>query len=452
MGNVLSHKKDNTGSNGCQDQGQLLEEYVTITNNTSSNKQSAIEFDPAKSIAICMGIDKQQNHKFLGNNLENCAAKNATLLGKAFEADMGLQKEHVLVYTSVKEPGLCKREAIKTLILNYASKVEEDGLFAFHFSGRVAVYNSLDERNEQVHALAPVDFTGDVNSGITANDFVEWIQEANCKARHILIILDCCCAGGIGKKIASKGDVKSQIHVMCACAAEEVTLPMNVLGSSIFCYFLLHLLKKNQPKGKFALKEDMHEIAELCQSFSSLLMCYSSERGKILKPALIQPEMYSSESDGCDEIDGGNDSQRVNMLLALYDKQAQKPSLHPVARQWLRSNTVQESLRLLFSIDPLPESLYNGIWCALFYSVACIHLAYDCTHVAERNLFITVAISIMSAIGYTYPDVNITTEQLTLGIEFYYLPINSERITTGFIEKLFMDLHVNGGQNTVSMI
>ena len=87
--------------------------------------------------------------------------------------------------------------------------------------------------------------------------------------------------------------------------------------------------------------------------------------------------------------------------------------------------------------------------------MACIHLAYDRAHVAERNLFITVAISIMSAIGFSYPDVNITTEQLTLGIEFYYLPINSERITTGFIEKLFMDLHVNGGgdnQNTVSMI
>ena len=457
MGNVLSFKKDTAGSNGSQDQSQLIEDYVTITNDTSHNKQSPIEFDPAKSFAICVGIDQLQNYNSLGNSL-GIAAKNATLLGKALEADMGLQKEHVLVYTTAKEPELCKKEAIKALILNYAYKVEENGLLVFHFSGNVAVYKSLDERDEWVHVLSPGDFTGDVISGITADDFVDWIQEANCKARHILIILDCCCAGGIGKKITSKGDVKPQIHVMCACAAEEVTLPLNILGSSIFCYFLLHILKKNQPKGKFALNEDMHEIAELCQSFSSLLMCYSSERGGILKSALIQPELHSSGSDeiiSCDETDDGNNSRRLNMLFGLYDKQAQKPSLHPTAYRWLRSNPVQESLRLLFSVDPLPESLYNGIWCAFFYSVACIHLAYDRTHVAERNLLITVAISIMSAIGYSYPDVSITVEQLTLGLKYYYMPVNSEKITTTSIEKLFMDLHVYGGgddQNTVSMV
>ena len=73
---------------------------------------------------------------------------------------------------------------------------------------------------------------------------------------------------------------------------------------------------------------------------------------------------------------------------------------------------------------------------------------------AERNLLITVAISVMSAIGYSYPDVSITVEKLTLGLKYYYMPVNSERIVTTSIEELFMDLHVYGGgddQNTVSI-
>ena len=462
MGTVQSRKRASPDKS--RSAIELLEDYIIVgAVKDSTEKQSAVlEFDPGKSSAICVGIDKQQHHKFLGNNLGNVAAKNATLLGESFVANMGMQKERVHVYTSDGVPELCKKEAIKALVLNYAHEVEEDGVFVFYFSGHVVVDKGSEDN--WVHVLVPADFAGDIATGITADDFVNWMQQAKCKARHVLIILDCCYAGGIGEKITSAAlDIRPQIHVMCACAAKEVTLPMNVLGNSIFCYFLLYVLKKHQPKGKFALGEDMDEIAELCQSFSSLLMCYSSERGGLLKPALIQPEVHTSGGDETDndECDGSNNSHKLNKLFALYDKQTHKPSIHLVARQWLRSSVVQDSLKALLEINPLPESLYNGILCALFYSVSCIHLAYDQTHITERNLFITVAISIMSAIGYGYSDVSITEEQLMLGLKFYYLPINSVGIPTNSIERLFMELHVqssdsgtidgnNVGQNTVS--
>ena len=423
-----------------------LEEYIFVSRpgeTSVNNKRSVLEFDPGKSRAICVGIDKQQHHKFLGNNLGNIAAENAKLLGEAFATDMGMQKERVHVYTSDGVPELCKKEAIKTLVLNYAHEVEEDGIFVFYFSGHVVVYKGFDDKNDWTHALVPADFAGDIATGITTDDFVNWIQQSKCKASHVLIILDCCHAGGIGKKITATVDIRPQVHVMCACAAREVTLPTNVLGNSIFCYFLLYILKKYQPKGKFAVDENMDEIAELCQSFSSLLMCYSSERGGLLKPALIQPEMHTS---GIDETDSGGN--KLSRLFALYDLQAHKPSIHLAARQWLLSKVVQDSLKMLLVIDPLPKSLYNGILCAMFYSMSCIHLAYDQTHIKERNLFITVAISIISAIGYSYSDVMITDEQLMLGLKFYYLPINSLSIQTNSIEKLFMELHVQSSKNT----
>ena len=460
MGTVQSRRRNNfaanTNSQDQQSQSTLVieEEYVVIASDTGVNKPVVLEFNPAKSRAVCVGVDKQKNHKFIGNNLGDVAANNAKLLKESFVTDMGMQRECVHVYTTDRDPDLCEKTAIKTHILSCAREVEEDGVFAFYFSGHVVVYKDLEDEDKCVHVLVPTDFGGDVKTGITTDDFVNWIQKANCKARHILIILDCCYAGGIGKKIASRVDVKPQIHVMCGCAANEITLPMNILGCSIFCYFLLHVLKKHQPKGKFALYKDMDEIAELSQSFSSLLMCYSSERGGLLKPALLQPEVHSSkndEADFCDGFDDSSDSHRLNKLFSLYDKQARKPPLHLVAQQWLRSRVVQESLKSLLSIDPLPKSLHNGILCALFYSVACIHLAYDSTHLSERNLFVTAAISIVSAVGYVNSDLSITEEQLRLGLKFYYLPINSVGMSTGSIEKLFMELHVQSGNNTTAI-
>lgn len=462
MGNVKSRKSTgrssvtNTSKDHQNQSTVNLEEYVMVT---SPNKQTVLEFNPAKSRAVCVGIDKQQNHDFIGNNLGDVAAKNATSVGESLVTNMGMQKECVHVYTSERDPDLCEKAAIKTHILTCARDVEEDGIFVLYFSGHVVAYKGLGVQDEPVHVLVPADFVGgDVKTGITADDFVTWIQKANYKARHILIILDCCYAGGIGEKIASTVDVESQLHVMCACAAEEVTIPMNVLGNSMFCYFLLHILEKHQPKGKFALDKNMDEIVELCLLFSSLLMCYSSERGGLLMSALLQPEVHSNGRNETDIPDGsdGNGSHRLNELFDLYDKQAKKPSLHLVAQEWLHSKTVQESLKMLLAINPLPSSLYNGVLSALFYSVSCIHLAHDRTHIAERNLFITAAISIVSAIGYVYDDVSISKEQLMMGLKYYYLPINSVGLPASSIEKLFIDLHVTKGtsgtvdQNTVS--
>ena len=453
MGTVQS-RLNNVSQDQSQSKTWLLqsEEYFLITSTTTLNEPLVLKFDPAKSRAVCVGIDKQQNQKFLGNSLGDVATKSALLLGESFVTNMGMQKERVHVYTTTNTPTpqLCTKEAIKALIFNYAREVEEDGMFVFYFSGYMLVFKTVIGKDEWVHVLAPGDFVvGDVKTGITADNFVEWIRDANCKARNILVILDCCHAGGIGERITAAVDtIKPQLHVMCACAAEETTPPMNVLGNSIFCYFLLHVLNKHQPKGKFVLNENMGEITELCQSFSSLLMTYSSERGGLLMPALFKPEVYSVIHGSDDGIDSSDGFHNLKMLFDFYDIDARKPSLHQVAIQWLKSRAVQDSLRLLLSLEPPRQSLYDGILCALFYSVSCIHLAYDRTHITERNLFITAAISIVSAIGFSYSEASITIEQLRLGLQYYYLPIKSAGISIGSIAKLFIDLHVHDSDLT----
>ena len=430
MGKIVSRPKLK-----CKD-GAISDDWCVVDISTTGlSKNTVLEFDPSKSYAMCVGIDKQSTADFCSHNLGEIAAKEAVSIAESLVADAGLQKDRVRIYTPTSKSQLCTKDALGTLFVDYASEVEEGGIFIFHFSGHAVTLKGLDGKDEWV--LAPADFKGDIKTSITAENFIEWLETAKCKARNVLIILDCCYAGGIGEKIASSEHLKPTVHVICACAAFEASLPMTALGSSIFSYFLLHVIKKYQPKGQFALETMMEEIGTLCQSFSSLLMHYTQDG--VLKPKLIQPEVHSSSSSS-DDVD--SDNHNLNTLFRLYDQKSPKPSLHSTAIQWLRSASVQESLKALFSITPMPESLYDGIFCALLYSVSCFQLAYDRSHLAERNLFITAAISVVSAIGYSNPDVSITMDQLTLGLKYYYMPICSMGIQANPIEKLFLELHV----------
>ena len=92
---------------------------------------------------------------------------------------------------------------------------------------------------------------------------------AKCKAEYVLVILDCCFAGGIGEKIASSEHIKPTVHVICACSASEASLPMTALENSFFSYFLLYATKKYQPKGQFVfwIKNKRCKLEEINSSF-----------------------------------------------------------------------------------------------------------------------------------------------------------------------------------------
>ena len=439
MGKVLS--RPNRATSTAYDEWCVIDIATTDV-----SKKTILDFDPSKSYAMCVGIDKQLTKDFSSHSLGEIAARDAATIAESLTVDAGLQKDRVRVYTTNK-PHLCTKDALGTLFINYASEVEESGIFIFHFSGHAVIIQGPDGRDEWPWVLAPADFQGDIKTSITAQNFIQWLSAAKCKARNVLIILDCCYAGGIGEKIASSEHLKPTVHVLCACAAFEASLPMTALGSSIFSYFLLHVMKY-QPKGQFALETMMEEIKTLCQSFSSLLMHYTQDG--VLKPALIQPEVHSSSMDDIDYCN--NDNHNLNILLSLYDQKSPKPSLHQAAVRWLKSTAVTKSLKVLFSITPIPESLNNGIYCALLYSVSCLQLAYDRSHSAERNLFIAATTSVLSVINQqSGQEASITMDQITMGLKYYYMPICSLGIQANPLEKLFLELHIHAnGKGTVA--
>ena len=413
-------------------QQDYSEQYSVI-----ATADSVLEFDPNRSYALCVGIDKQLDDRFTGKSLGYIAAKDAVSMGEAIVADMGLRRERVNVYTSQDVSFLCKKGALSTLFVNYARKVEEGGIFIFHFSGHGVLIRG--DRSQWV--LAPADFSGDSNTGISGDDLLRLI-EIECRARHVLIILDCCYAGGVGRQVASSENimrVTPGVYVMCACAAKEVSLALAALGNSIFTFFLLHYFEKDHKKGRLEVNAVMTDVSEMCRSFSSLMLRYTEKDG--LSSAMMQPQVNTLAvvEIGTVIIDE-TDSSRFSLLFSLYDKTLPKPSLHKTAQQWLTSSSVQDAIETLYTRMPLSLPLQDGIVCAMTYSMACLHLENDRSHIVERNFILTVFVSVLSAIGFKIPDIILSLSSLKMALKYYYKPIYTLGIPADPLVQLWADV------------
>ena len=398
------------------DDSQSAEQpYVLIT-----SSHDVLEFDQKKSVAFCVGIDKQFHPNYAAKSLKDTVARDAQAMGEAFNTHLGLDFDEVKVRKSSAQPDDCTKKGMGTLFVESAKKVQEGGIFIFYFAGHgILVGNRC--------VLAPADFAGkeDLNSGISGKDLVEWLHVAGCKANHALIILDCCYAGDLGTILTSPDNmlkINPSLYVMCGCAAKEKCTSIDALGHSIFTYFFLCYLERHHCIGQFAIKQAMEDITELCLSFSSLLVSHDEEQ---LQPGKMNPTLEKLDVHAHDvnvSIDQ-TDSSRFELVIRLFEPELEqdspKPMPHPEVEKWLKSFIIQDALRILYAKVTLSEELQEGIFSAMLYSAASIQYIHDKTHLEERNLFLTTVISILGAIGYVYPEVNATIFHLITGLEHY---------------------------------
>ena len=387
-----------------------------------TSSHDVLQFDREKSVALCVGIDEQFHPNYAAKSLRNTVARDAQAMGEAFTTYLELNFDEVKVRKSSAQPGDCTKKGMGTLFVESAKKVQEGGIFIFYFAGHgILIGNRC--------VLAPADFAGkeDLNSGISGKDLVEWLHEADCKANHVLIILDCCYAGNLGTILTSPDNmlkIKPGLYVMCGCAAREKCTSVDALGHSIFTYFFLHYLERHQCIGQFAIKQAMEDIAELCLSFSSLLVHHDEEQ---LQPGKMNPTLDKLDVHAYDvnrPIDQP-DSCRFELVIQLFERGRPKPlpMPHPEVESWLKSSMIQEALSTLYAKDTFSEKLQDGIFSAMLYSAASIQYVHNKTHLEERNLFLMTVISILGAIGYVYPEVNASIIHLIIGLEHYQAAI-----------------------------
>ena len=408
------------------------EQYALVT-----TSHDILEFDYKKSAALCIGIDKQLHPQYAKNSLGSIVAKDAREMGEAFVTNLGFTRDQVKVRVSSARPDDCTKPGLGTLFVKSADAVGENGIFIFYFAGHGYLVNGRC-------ILAPADFAGreDLNSGISGDDLVEWLHVAESKANHVLVILDCCYAGDLGTALTSPDNmlkIKPGLFVMCGCAAREKCTSIDALGHSIFTYFFLDYLKRHHCIGRFAVKQAMEDITELCFNFSSLLVLYSHEKGE-LRPGTMNPTLDTLDvhvNDLNEDVPdfGGN---RFELVVQLFDQGRPKPVPHPAVEKWLRLPATQNALHTLYSKVAFSEALQEGILSSLLYSAASIQYARDKSCLEERNLFLTTVISVLGAIGFACPEVNLTIFHLITGLEHYMAPV--QRINTKSLDSLLSEM------------
>ena len=380
----------------------------------SRSRPHDLKFDPNKSVALCVGIDEQHHRTYKDKSLGKIVAKDAEAMSEAITNHLGLNLDEVKVRKSSAQPSDCTKKGLNTLFVEIAGKVQEGGIFIFYFAGHGILVG------ERCVLLAPAHFAGNENldSGISGKNLVEWLQEAGCKADHVLVILDCCYAGDLGTVLTAPDNVhriKSDLFVMCGCATREKCSSFDALEHSIFIYFLLCYLKQRKPsKGQFLIKEAMEYVKKLCLSFSSLIVSHDKEHLK------MTPNLKTTVSNCKDELDSSK-FEVVIQLLEWDRSKPLKPVPHSEVEKWLRSPTIQGALSTLYAKVPISDhkELQDGIFCALLYSAASLQYVHDKTHLKERNLFLTTVISVLGAISFAYPNIDVTIFQLMKGLLHY---------------------------------
>lgn len=220
----------------------LHEEDCDGKSECDTTTPSSISFDPSQSYMVSYGVDVQTNPKFTANmSLSSIAVRDATKIRDVLVQTGIIPASNAHLYTASTDLESCKISGIKRSFQECARKVGPNGLFVFHFSGH-GVKHKI--HTKKVWSLAPVDFKQDTS--LTADVFGKWFQEAECKAKHILLFLDCCHAGGIATKLSrfSSLPVKGNLFMFAACTANEETLVIGALKHSIFTYFLSQAILK----------------------------------------------------------------------------------------------------------------------------------------------------------------------------------------------------------------
>lgn len=394
----------------------------------SNDPPSSFHFEPTQSYMVSYGIDKQTNPKFAAKTLSSITVDDARQVVDALVNTGMVLESNTYLYAASKHLDECKFQGMKKTFQECAAKVGPSGLFVFHFSGHGIKVQS----NEW--GLAPADFDYTHATYLTPNVLSQWLNEVQCKAKHILFSLDCCYAGGIASELTQSAElnIPGSFYVLSACTAYETSLVVGSLGHSIFTYFLAFAISKLcQVPGELPLRTIYQECHICSEALSSLFVKYDSSGG--LQVSLMQPQMdvvNLSTSVVMDMIAQDKDQvdaqvNRFEYAVSLYDRS--KPILP------LEEKTIAflDTVKVLSDGGPLNElnrrHLLSGrvletAICSMMYSIAAIELACDDskrTKVTNMNLSITAFIHVVSALDMVVHDVTVRESVFFMSWLFY---------------------------------
>lgn len=393
-------------------------DFVVVSNSLWGE----FHFEPSESAIVSIGIDHQSSPSYEHKSLGPIAVKDAEQVLEAFVTVRAVERGNAHLFSSSENPESCSAEGMKKSFQAHAKGVGQNGLFIFHFSG-----HGIKVRND-MWGLVPMDYDCSTSTLITASVLSRWMNEIECKAKYILITLDCCYAGGIGKELTALTNVQrsENLFVLSACTANETSLALYSLGHSIFTYFLSELILKYSTEPQLLpIKKIFQECQICCRSLSSLLVSYKEG---ILKPKMMQPVM-AVRNIVCDGDDFPDSAiNRFEQVQMLYNRTRHIEPLNDKCMAYLESCT-----------SPLAELQKRGLFhgrviatafCSIMYSIASFEFACDNTgkKLADLNLCITAFIQTASIIDMICPGLPSNAYTFYMSWSFYKEVINTHKV------------------------
>lgn len=341
-------------------------------------EDEVVAFDPSESYAFCLGLDKQagEGTASLGKLVE----RDCRGLGECISRSFGIPEANVKVIMSSDAPNrLVSVQGVATLLVEAAWKVGPNGVLIFAFFG-----HGVQLANDQF-TLALVNHSKTSPDYIIANDLVKLIlNDAKFKGRRVLLVLDCCLAGGIPQKLMQDKNARRVFRAIAACNSYESSIQLLPLQHSVFTYFLLEALQcQPNAQGELHLKPVYDHIHTACMALSSLFIRYNpkekSTDGIRMSPRVFaNPEGHESV-DAIMAVQAPLDFGRFDLIQDYWTVfPDHEVSFTSTCHSWLtKQSGLSGPLQKLKDGGHLEkEQVVNACLSAMCHSIACLHL-YD---------------------------------------------------------------------------
>ena len=406
----------------------------------SSKPEECFKFEPAESYMVSYGIGLQTSPKYKNKELGSLAPAGAEQVLTALVNVGAIPPENGVLYAASKQTEQCTLGGMKVGFQEQATKVGRNGLFVFHFSG-----HGIKVRNEW--SLAPVNFdTNTRETYLTADVLNQWLQEVSCKAKRILITLDCCYAGEIADELIASRNWNEKnlgLYVISACTANETSLAFRPLGHSIFTYFLARAITKlTNPSNPGQLP--VHEIFKECQAcsvaLSSLLIKYDPQSASVLSVRRMQPQMrIKLDGDEDESIDGSSDHTmfaKFEFVTQYFDEKKEKPALNHATHNLL-NDLLKGPLTTLEQRHVLHGKVLDTALCLMMYTIASVEVALKCESLDNPNHFLITFIHAVATLDLLKHGVKVNTKQLEQSCCFYCDVVLKHKVNDEDLIKLY---------------
>ena len=378
--------------------------YVMVSN----VPESRLKFNPETSYMLAIGVDKQLGiDPALLSSLGDTVSSDAIHIREKFVSVFNIKNSDV--YCSSESPDHCTCTGIQRAIENGVKGVRNDGIFILFMSG-----HGISED----FAFAPADFNpSDENTYLTADLVRGAIIRAGCKAKYVIILLDCCYSGAMASKITGKLDdtsktsLLSNVYVLAAATGTQISLAFPYLKQSFFTYFLIHALRlhKNPLMPDVIPIQKIFEEVKVCSGALSSLPVYAEERDGKLSGIFKRPAVPSLASfmptskricfDASDEQPG--QANPCSIVTDLLDTTGSHCRLDNHSLDWI--NELPNGLELhalcekgLLSGNP---DVLTVVVLLIMRSIAIHELVYNPTTVGKRNVVLMAFMSIIGALN-----------------------------------------------------